>query len=97
MGKVKIRMVSMVAGLKRRSYQEKLEEELGLQTPETRRKRYDMTHTYKILKVFDKVESSIWFETIGIAPSRQRQSSYPLNLVRKPNRTDIRNNFFKAD
>jgi len=39
MGKVKIRMVSMVAGLKRRSYQEKLEEELGLQTPETRRKR----------------------------------------------------------
>jgi len=56
-----------------------------------------MSQTFKILKGFHKVESSIWFETIGIAPSRQRQPSYPLNLVRKPNRTDIRNNFFKAD
>ena len=44
----------------------------------------DLTQTSKILKGFDEVESSIWFETIGSAPSRQtRQSSYPLNLVRK--------------
>ena len=46
---------------------------------------------------FDKVESSIWFETIENTPSRQTgQSSYSLNLGRKPYRTDIRNYSFSS-
>ena len=51
MEKVQIRMVSLVAGLKGRNDQEKLEE-IGLQSLETRRNRYDMKQTFKILKGF---------------------------------------------
>ena len=81
--KIQIRMVGMVSGLKGRNYQEKLKE-LGLQTLETRRRRFDMIQTFKILKGFDRVDSSLWFETVGNEPSRRtRQSAYHLNLVRR--------------
>ena len=84
----------MVSGLKGRKYQEKLKE-LGLQTLEIRRRRFYMIQTFKILKGFDCVDSSIWFETVGNEPSRQtRQSAYHLNLVRRQTRTDVRSNFF---
>ena len=84
-------MVGMVSGLKGRNYQEKLKE-LGLQT---RWRRFDMIQTFKILKGFGCVDSSIRFETVGNEPSRQtRQSAYHLNLVRRPTRTDVRSNFF---
>ena len=87
-------MVGMVSGLKGRNYQEKLKK-LGLQTLETRRRRYDLIQAFKILKGFDCVDSSIWFEAVGNEPSRQtRQSAYHLNLVRRPARTDVRSNFF---
>ena len=66
----------MVSGLKGRNYQEKLKE-LGLQTLETRRIRFDLIQTFKILKGFDCVDSSIWFETVGNKPTRlTRQSAY---------------------
>jgi len=92
--KIQIKMVGMVSGLKERNYQEKLKE-LGLQTLETRRRRFDMIQTFKILKGFDRVDSSIWFETVGNEPSRRtRQSAYHLNLVRRQARTDVRSNFF---
>ena len=61
--KIQIRMVGMVSGLKGRKYQEKLKK-LGLQTLETRRRRFDLIQTFKILKGFDCVDSSIWFETV---------------------------------
>ena len=61
---IQITMVGMVSGLKGRNYQEKLKE-LGLQTLQTRRRRFDMIQTFKILKGFDRVDSSIWFETVG--------------------------------
>ena len=87
-------MVGMASGLKGRNYQEKLKE-LGLQTLETRRRRFDLIQTSKILKGFDCVDSSIWFETVGNEASRQtRQSAYHLNLVRRKTRTDVRSNFF---
>jgi len=92
--KIQIRMVGMVSGLKGRNYQEKLKE-LGLQTLETRRRRFDMIQTFKILKGFDRVDSSTWFETVGNEPPRQtRQSAYHLNLVRRQAKTEIRSNFF---
>ncbi|XP_023320170.1 uncharacterized protein LOC111695180 [Eurytemora carolleeae] len=87
-------MVGMVSGLKGRNYQEKLKE-LGLQTLETRRRRFDMIQTFKILKGFDRVDSSLWFETVGNEPSRRtRQSAYHLNLVKRQARPEIRSNFF---
>ena len=92
--KIQIRMVGMVSGLKGRNYQEKLKE-LGLQTLETRRRRFDMIQTFKILKGFDRVDSSTWFETVGNEPPRRtRQSAYHLNLVRRQAKTEIRSNFF---
>ena len=63
--------------------------------PWNRRRRYDLIQAFKILKGFDCVDSSIWFEAVGNEPSRQtRQSAYHLNLVRRPARTDVRSNFF---
>ena len=54
-----------------------------------------MIQTFKILKGFDCVDSSIGFETVGNEPSRQtRQSAYHFNLVRRQIRTDVRSNFF---
>ena len=54
-----------------------------------------MIQTFKILKGFDCVDRSIWFETVGNEPSRRtRQSAYHLNLVRRQARTDVRINFF---
>ena len=69
--------------------------ELSLQTLETRRRRYALIQTFKILKGFDCVDSSIWFKTVGNEPSRQtRQSAHHLNLVWRSTRTDSRSNFF---
>ena len=68
--------------------------ELSLQTLETRRRRYGLIQTFKILKGFDCVDSSIWFKTVGNEPSRQtRQSAHHLNPVRRSTRTDVRSNF----
>ena len=54
--KVQIRAVSMISGLKGRSYSEKLRE-LGLMSLEQRRMRYDMIETYEILNGFTSADS----------------------------------------
>ena len=74
MEKIQIRMVGMVSGLEGRNYQEKLKE-LGLLTLETRRRRYNLIQTFKILKGFDCVDSSLWFETVVNEPSGQTRQS----------------------
>ena len=93
--KVQIRAVSMVSGLKGRTYDEKLHE-LGLDSLEYRRKRFDMVQVYKILNGFDKVDSSTWFTTYGLNPTRNtRQSNYRNNLIQTSiPKTDIRKHFF---
>ena len=58
-------------------------------------RRFDLIQTFKILKGFDYVDSSIWFETVGKEPSRRTiQSAYHLNLNRRQASTDVRSNFF---
>ena len=85
----------MASGLKGRNYQEKLKE-LGLQTLETRRRRFDLIQTFKILKGFYCVWIAVYgLKLFGNEASRQtRQSAYHLNLVRRKTRTDVRSNFF---
>ena len=60
MEKVRIRMVRMVYGLKGRNYQEELKE-LGLETLETRRRRYNLIQTFKILRGF-----IVWIAVFGL-------------------------------
>ena len=76
-------MVSMVAGLKGRNYEGKLVE-LGLQTLETRRKRYKLSRFWKVLIRLraDKADKTVIL------------SSKPCEKARY--RTDIRNNFFSS-
>lgn len=52
----------MVAGLKARSYEEKLKE-LGLTTLEERRHQLDMVQVYKIVKGVGGVNGEHWFKT----------------------------------
>ena len=51
----------MISGLKGRTYEERLEE-LQMDTLETRRKKRDLIQVFKVLKGFDRVDPSQWFE-----------------------------------
>ena len=48
MEKIQVKAVNMVSGLRGTTYAEKLEE-LGLATPEERRRRQDLVQTYKFI------------------------------------------------
>lgn len=94
--KVQQRAVNMISGLKGKEYNEKLIE-LGLQSLETRRKRYDLIETFKILKGITNVNKRSWFSTVSETNNRvTRQSSYHLNLNRKNAKTEVRANFFSV-
>jgi len=62
--KVQRRAVNLISGLKGANYEELVE--LGILSLEKRRIRYDLIQTYKILSGIDKVDSSIWFRTVGL-------------------------------
>ena len=92
--KVQIRTVNMIAGLKGRTYEDKLKE-LGLMSLEKRRRRFDLIQTYKILTGKDHVDMNIWFTMVGTDTARiTRNTAYHRNLVPKRSRSDIRQNFF---
>ena len=55
--KIQQRAVSMISGLKGATYEEKLKE-IGLTTLEERRHQADMLQAFKIIRGFDKVDSS---------------------------------------
>ena len=92
--KVQIRAVKLITGLVGKTYEEKLKE-LGIQSLEDRRKRFDLIQTYKILNQIDDVDSSLWFKMVGHDFKRQtRNTSYHKNLIPNRSRTDLRKNFF---
>lgn len=80
-------MVYMIPGLRGDSYEGKLRE-LDLKSLESRR------NSYKILTGKDNVDPDTWFETYGNSNRPTRNSSFPLNIVPKHARTDIRAGFF---
>ena len=92
--KVQRRAVRMVSGLTGSTYEERLQE-LGLLSLEDRRRQYDLVQTFKIVRGFDNVSASTWFNLMGDNPTRvTRNTVDPLNIVRKNPRTEIRRNFF---
>ena len=62
--KVQRRAVNMVAGLKGKTYQDKLKE-VGLTTLEERRDRGDMIQTFRIIQGLDNGEVGTWFQLAG--------------------------------
>ena len=92
--RVQIRAVNLISGLHGRTYEDKLQE-LGIQSLQTRRRRFDLIQAYKILKGIDKVDPTIWFTKVGTDVTRiTRHTSYHDNLVPKRSRTDLRRHFF---
>ena len=85
----------MISGLKGRTYEERLEE-LQMDTLETRRKKRDLIQVFKVLKGFDRVDPSQWFEifepqTEGVS-TRNSMGAY--NLVKPKYRLDVRKHFW---
>jgi len=91
--KVQKRAVRQISGLSGKNYEEKLKE-LGLMSLEQRRHRYDMLQTFKILKGFDDVNKSTWFQTMDNSVRETRLSAYHLNLTTGRSRLDVRKHFF---
>ena len=96
MERVQKRAVRQIVGLKGKTYEEKLKE-IGLESLESRRDRYDMVETYKILNNKYNVCSELWFKTTGENSAREtRQSAYEKNLVHQRYNLDIRKYCFSA-
>ena len=95
--KVQRRAVNMVAGLKGRSYEQKLRE-VGLTMLEQRRTRGDMIQTYRIIQGKDQVDPNTWFtmaderDRLGAASTRHSRDS--TSIVEGASKTDLRRNFF---
>ena len=74
----------MVAGLKGKTYQDKLKE-VGLTSLEDRRDRGDMIQTFKIIQGLDNVEVGTWFQLASRDITR---------LVQGKSHYENRRNFF---
>ena len=95
--KVQRRAVNMVAGLKGRTYEQKLVE-VGLTTLEERRVRGDMIQTFRILNGIDQVEPGTWFtmanERNRLGAANTRNSSDYTMTVEGTSKTELRRNYF---
>ena len=94
---VQRRAVNMVAGLRGRTYEQKLKE-VGLTTLEDRRTRGDMIQTFRILNGIDQVDASTWFtmptDRNRVGASNTRNSMDTTRLVEGVSKHDMRKNFF---
>jgi ribonuclease P/MRP protein subunit RPP40 len=87
--------MSMVSGLKGKTYEDKLIEP-GLPTLVERRHQTDMLQTFKIVRGIDRVDSSTWFQLAAQTGRATRSADDPLNLRPKTTRLEIRRNFFSS-
>ena len=94
---VQKRAVNMVAGLRGRSYEQKLRE-VGLTTLEERRIRGDMIQTSRILNGIDHVDASTWFDMVAdrdrAGAANTRHSRDTTRIVEGASNNDMRENFF---
>lgn len=93
--RVQKRAVGMISGLKGKDYETKLQE-LNLQSLAMRRTRFDMVQTFKILNNIDHVNPDTWFNTFGNTDIVTRNRAYPLNLLNRRAKGDVRKNFFSV-
>ena len=91
--RVQRRAVAMVSGLTGTTYKERLEE-IGLMSLETRRIRFDMIETFKMLNSFSDVDYTNWFNLIPPTAWQTRSNTGYMNLERSFARTQVRENFF---
>ena len=84
--KVQRRAVNMVAGLKGRTYQDKLRE-VGLTSLEERRERGDMIQTFRIIQGIDNVEVGTWF---SMANERGREGAVNTRISKDKTRLSLR-------
>ena len=95
--KVQRRAVNMVAGLKGKTYEQKLKE-VGLTTLEERRERGDMIQTFRIIHGIDQVERETWF-TMGNERDREgaamtRNSKDITRIEEGSSKNELRRNYF---
>ena len=91
---VQRKAVRMVSGLASSDYEGRLRE-LNLLSLEQRRENLDLIQTFKIVRKFDDVDPTTWFQLVGDNPARvTRHTSDPMNIVHPTSRLDIRKNFF---
>ena len=87
----------MVAGLKGKTYQDKLKE-VGLTSLEDRRDRGDMIQTFRIIHGLDSVEAGTWFQMAGDRAREgavnTRQSRDITRLVEGESNYENRRHFF---
>ena len=91
--KIQQRVVSMISGLKGATYEEKMRE-IGLTPLEERRHQADMLQAFKIIRGFDKVDSSTWFQRVDVSIRTTRSAGDPLNLRPQAAKLETRRNFF---
>ena len=84
----------MISNLQSESYEDKIKE-VGIQTLEARRLRFDMIQTYKTLNHKMAVNPDTWFTRVqDISLRTTRQSDNYMNLQTKQCKGDIRKKFF---
>ena len=94
--KVQEHMVNMIPSLCGKSYEEKMAE-INIKRLAAHQTRADLIKTFKIIKGVDDVNHKHWFKLFGTADRKTRLSSYPLNIIVKPARKDVRKNFFLTE
>ena len=89
-----MKAVTMISGLQSKEYEDRLKE-LGLQSLEERRIRYDMIQVFKLMHNYDDVDRRQFFQTAEEESVRvTRQSFDALNILTTRCRTEVRRNFF---
>ena len=92
--KVQIKAVEMISGLQGQNYAEKLKE-LGIQSLEARRLRYDLIETYKTVHGLNKMDKNNFFEFVSESGRvNTRLAGDSLNLVTQRANTEVRKNFW---
>lgn len=90
--KVQEKAVSMISGLKAKTYAEKLKE-LNLLSLADRRTRFDVIQVFKIIKGIDKMPFNTWFD---LQTGRSTRGSHNLNIQIKFRNTEVAKNFFSV-
>jgi ribonucleases P/MRP protein subunit RPP40 len=91
--KVQRRAVAMVAGLRRREYEDRLKE-LKLTTLEERRHQADMLQMFKLVSGIGQLDVAVWFRPATVAAARTRQNADELNVQPNHGRLEQRHHFF---
>ena len=87
--RVQHRATKLIEGYQNFSYEERLRK-TGLISLEKRRVRGDLIQAFKMIKGYDKIDSSKFFEISKEGKTR----GHSMKLVKKRSNTDLRKHFF---